>query len=154
MAMNFTIILFQRQHFGDEPDHFDFLGPNVPPFVGSTKDFSFNCPNVNPRETAVLMFQSLGVVAPTNVLQINGIDVFGGLPVADLEPHAHIGQEERVQLLKAQTWSGNIMLVEPRHKLKAADNIMHIESRGNDFIIDNVVIVYKTVDRQTPPIVG
>jgi hypothetical protein len=37
-----------------------------------TKDFQFNCPDINPRETAVLMFQSLGVVAQTNVLQING----------------------------------------------------------------------------------
>jgi hypothetical protein len=72
MATEFTVIFFQRQHFGDEPNFFNFLGPHVPPFVGLTKDFQFNCPDINPRETAVLMFQSLGVVAQTNVLQING----------------------------------------------------------------------------------
>jgi len=87
MATEFTVIFFQRQHFGDEPNFFNFLGPHVPPFVGLTKDFQFNCPDINPRETAVLMFQSLGVVAQTNVLQINGVDVFGGLPVADAELH-------------------------------------------------------------------
>ena len=149
MATEFTVIFFQRQHFGDEPNFFNFLGPHVPPFVGLTKDFQFNCPDINPRETAVLMFQSLGVVAQTNVLQINGVDVFGGLPVADAELHAH--REGGVTVLKANTWSANIMLLETRHELKAVDNILHVESGGNDFIIDNVVILYKTIDR--PPIV-
>ena len=79
MATEFTVIFFQRQHFGDEPNFFNFLGPHVPPFVGLTKDFQFNCPDINPRETAVLMFQSLGVVAQTNVLQING-----GRPVREV----------------------------------------------------------------------
>jgi hypothetical protein len=142
MAMNFTVILFQRQHFGDQQDAWDAWEPNVP-FVGLKKDFSFNCPDVDPGETAILMFQSIGVSRPTNVLQVNGVDVFGGLP----------------RVRAANNWSGNVLLVEPRHQLKSAGNVMHVEARrheGNidDFIIDNVVILYKTVDPQMPPIRG
>ena len=81
MATNFSVMLFQRQHFGNEPGIFDDIEPNVP-FAGSTKDFTFDCPDVNPRETAFLMFQSRDVDHQRNVFQINGVDVFGGLPAS------------------------------------------------------------------------
>jgi hypothetical protein len=81
MATNFTVILFQRQHFGNEPGTFNDIEPNVP-FAGSTKDFSFDCPGVNPSETAFLMFQSRDVDHQKNIFQINRVDVFGGLPVS------------------------------------------------------------------------
>jgi len=136
MATNFIVILFQRQHFGNEQGTFNDIEPNVP-FVGPTKDFSFNCPNVDPGESAFLMFQSRDVDHQRNVFQINGVDVFGGLPASP----------------SRDTWNGNILLIEPRHQLRATGNVLHVESRnssggggGNidDFIIDNVVIVYKT----------
>ena len=60
MATNFTVILFQRQQFGNEPGIFDDIEPDVP-FVGSTKDFAFDCPGINPSETVFLMFQSRDV---------------------------------------------------------------------------------------------
>jgi hypothetical protein len=140
MATDFTVVLFQRQHFGDHADAWAAWEPNVP-FVGLKKDFSFDCRNVDPRETAVLMFQSIGVSNPTNVLQVNGVGVFGGLP----------------RVRAGNNWSANILLLEPRHQLKSSDNVLHVEARrheGNidDFIIDNVVILYKTVERQTPQI--
>ena len=48
MTTNFTVILFQRQHFGNEPGTFNDIEPNVP-FAGPAKAFSFDCPGVNPE---------------------------------------------------------------------------------------------------------
>jgi hypothetical protein len=136
MATDFKVILFQRQQFGNERGTFDNIEPNVQ-FVGPTKDFSFDCPNVNPSETAVLMFQSRDVEHQRNVFRVNRVDIFGGLPASP----------------SRDTWNGNILLIEPRHQLKATNNVLHVESRNasgdgggdiDDFIIDNVVIVYKT----------
>ena len=136
MATDYTVILATRQHFGNEPGVFNDVEPSVP-FVGPTKDFSFNCPNVNPGEIAFLMFQSREVNHQRNVFRVNGVDVFGGLPASPSK----------------DTWNGNILLIEPRHQLRTTGNILHIEARndsggggGNidDFIIDNVVIIYKT----------
>jgi hypothetical protein len=47
MASDFTTILHQRQQFGNEQGTFNNVEPKVI-FVGPTKDFTFNCPNVNP----------------------------------------------------------------------------------------------------------
>src|SRR5262249_1549850 len=58
------------------------------------------------------------------------------------------------------SWNGNVLLIEPRHQLRATGNVLHVESRdaagtpsGNidDFIIDNLVLVYKTPDAVTLP---
>lgn len=136
MATDFTVILAQRQHFGNEQGGFDDVEPHVI-FVGPTKDFSFNCPSVNPRETAFLIFQSRDVDHQRNIFSVNGVDIFGGLPASP----------------NRDTWNGNILLIAPRHKLKATNNVLHVESRNedsgtggdrDDFIIDNVVIAYKT----------
>ena len=117
---------------------FNDIEPNVP-FAGSTKDFSFDCPGVNPSETAFLMFQSRDVDHQKNIFQINGVDVFGGLPTSP----------------SRDAWNGNILLIEPHHQLRATGNVLHVESRNSsggsgddidDFIIDNVVIVYKIPD--------
>ncbi len=101
MASNFTVILFQRQHFGNQQGTFNNIEPNVP-FVGPSKDFSFNCPNVDPGETAFLMFQSRDVDHQRNVFQINGIAVFGGLPASP----------------SRDTWNGNILLIDPTTNCK------------------------------------
>lgn len=80
MATNFTVIVFQRQHFGDDPGSFNDVEPDVP-FAGSAKSFPFDCPGVDPGETGVLMFQLRDVDHRLNVIRVNGVDVFGGLPV-------------------------------------------------------------------------
>lgn len=130
MATDYTVILTSRQHFGDDPG-------SVGDFVGVAKSISFNCPSVDPNETAFLLFQSLDVSIDKNVFRVNGVDVFGGLPA----------------IPGSDTWVGNVMLLEPRHNLKAVGNVLHVESRdengevnGNldDFVLDNVVIVFKT----------
>ena len=136
MASNFTVIQFQRQHFGNEPGIFNDMEPNVP-FVGSAKDFLFDCPNVDPAETAFLVFQSRHVEHQRNVFRVNGTDVFGGLPASPAR----------------DSWNGNILLLEPHHQFRGTGNVLHVESRNasggsagdvDDFIIDNVVIEYKT----------
>jgi len=143
MASNFTVVLFQRQQFGNQPGTFNDVEPNVP-FAGRSKSFVFDCPNVQASEPAFLMFQSRDVDHPRNVFEVNGIGVFGGLPVSPAR----------------DSWNGNVLLVEPHHQLRATGNVLHVESRdargtgsGNidDFLIDNVVLVYKTPDAVTLP---
>ena len=144
MATNFTVIVFQRQHFGDDPGSFNDVEPDVP-FAGSAKSFPFDCPGVDPGETGVLMFQSRDVDHRLNVIRVNGVDVFGGLPVTPAR----------------DAWNANVLLVEPRHQLKSTGNVLQIESRTSsggttgdidDFIIDNVVILYKSPDVPLPSI--
>ena len=133
MATNFTVILFQRQHFGSRGGVFDDVEPSVP-FAGRSKTFAFDCPHIQPREAAFLLFQSRDVDHARNLFQVNGIGVFGGLPVSPAR----------------DSWNGNVLLIEPHHQLKATGNVLHVESRDargsgsgaiDDFIIDNVVLV-------------
>jgi len=154
MSTDFKVIFSGRQHFGNEPKIFDDVEPNVSgdAFVGKTKDYVFDCPNINPNETAVLMFQSRDVAkSQRNIFRVNGVDVFGanpanpalGLPASGGIP-ASPNKDE---------WNGNIQLLESRHNLKPTNNRLHIEARKNngnsggnidDFILDNMVIMYKT----------
>src|SRR5262245_42868717 len=136
MGATFTVIQFQRQHFGHEPGSFDDIEPNVP-FVGAAKEFVFDCRHVDQNEAACLLFQSRDVTYPRNILQVNGIQVFGGLPVSP----------------SRDAWNGNVLVVERHHQLRETGNVLRIEARNDnggtggdidDFIIDNVVIQYKT----------
>jgi hypothetical protein len=145
MASSFTVVLFQRQQFGNQPGIFNDVEPNVP-FAGRAKSFVFDCPNVQAGEPAFLMFQSRDVDHSRNVFEVNGIGVFGGLPVTPAR----------------DSWNSNVLLVEPHHQLRATGNVLRVEARdsagtssGNvdDFIIDNVVLVYKTPDPTSVPVV-
>lgn len=140
MGATFTVIQFQRQHFGNEPGSFDDIEPDVP-FVGAAKEFVFDCPHVDRNDAACLLFQSRDVTHRRNVLQVNGIDVFGGLPMSP----------------SRDSWNGNVLLVERRHQLRETGNVLRIEARNStggiggdvdDFMIDNVIIQYKTMDGQ------
>jgi hypothetical protein len=111
------------------------MEPDVP-LVGTSKDYIFSCPNVNSSEAAVLMFQSRAVHSAKNIITINEKPIFGGIPVSPNE----------------DAWNGNVMLI-GANILRPSGNVLHIESRntsggtgGNidDFILDNVVVMYKT----------
>lgn len=135
MAADFTTIITVRHHFGDNPGEL----PGV--FAEKNKQFEFDCPNVDPTETAVLFFQTLDVDHEKNFIAINSTgatgdpEVFGGIPVS-----------------RSNTdWNGNVMLVRP-NVLRESNNVLRLGSRdergsllGNvdDFVIDNVVILYK-----------
>ena len=144
MTSNFTVIVFSRHHFGDQAGVFNDFEATPPPFVGSQNNFVFDCPNVDPSETAFLTFQSVGGAHNGNIFVVNGIGVFGGLPRGP-----------------RNGWRANTVLVEPRHQLRATGNILRVQARdaaggpgGNidDFMIDNVVIVYKTRNGLLPPV--
>jgi hypothetical protein len=140
MGSDFTVILSVRQHFGNEADYLKDVEPGLL-FVGPKKDFHFHCPKVEPGADAVLMFQTRDVDHNRNIIHINPATagqptVFGGIPVSPSK----------------DTWNGNIMLIRPR-VLRETNNELHIESRTSsggsggdidDFIIDNVVVLYKT----------
>ena len=138
MATNYTVVLFSRQHLGNDAGTFNDVEPNVV-FVGPAKDFLFDCPGINPAEAAILMFQSRDVDHRQNIFRVNGVDVFGGLPASPAR----------------DAWNGNILLVERHHHLKTTGNVLRVEARRSDgsstgdvddFILDNVVIIYKTLD--------
>jgi hypothetical protein len=140
MASDFTVIVSVRQHFGDEASWLKDVEPGLL-FVGRTKDFHFDCPRVDPGADAVLMFQTRDVDHNKNIIQINPATaqqptVSGGIPVSPSK----------------DTWNGNIMLI-ARGALRETNNVLHVEavSEGSilgpdldDFIIDNVVVLYKT----------
>lgn len=130
----FTVVVTVRQGFGNEPGYLNSIEPQVP-FVGSSKTFTFQCPNVKTNEAAVLMFQTRDVDHNKNLLSINGNDIAGGIPVSPSK----------------DTWNGNVMLVAPG--VLRASNQMLVRSRNaaggdggdlDDFILDNVVVMYKT----------
>jgi parallel beta-helix repeat protein len=138
MGNSFTVIQYQRQHFGNQPGSFNDIEPDVP-FAGAAKEFRFDCPQVNPAETAILLFQSRDVSHSRNILQVNGTPVYGGLPVSP----------------SRDSWNGNVLLLEPRHQLRATGNVLRLEARNtsgetggdiDDFIVDNLVVQYKTLD--------
>jgi hypothetical protein len=135
MSTSFTVIIDQRQHFGDGPsDH-----PGV--FVGLNNDYSFPCRQVDPRESAILLFETLSVSHDRHFIAINSTgatgqpEVFGGIPFTG----------------SGSNWAGNVMLVRPG--VLQENNILRLGARasngsilGNvdDFVIDNVVIIFKT----------
>jgi hypothetical protein len=91
---------------------------------------------VNPDEAAVLMFQSRDVDHSRNIITINGSNVSGGIPVSPSK----------------DAWNGNVMLINVGI-LRTSGNELHIEARNSsgggggdidDFILDNVVVMYKT----------
>jgi hypothetical protein len=96
MAVDFTVIQPVRQRFGDERLEGEFPTETEAPFVGSAKEFPFACPNVDASQMAILQLESLGLTAGRyyqifvpdelkkhrNMLQVNGVDVPGGLTPA------------------------------------------------------------------------
>ena len=128
--VNYSVIVNQRNHFGDEER---FL-PGV--FAGRKKDFPFDCPGVDAGQQSVLMLQALHVDGEKNVFTINDQTLFG-LPTTVEDKTA---------------WAGQVLLV-GANTLRARGNILHVEARTSsgsptgeldDFVIDNVVLMYKT----------
>jgi hypothetical protein len=145
MALDFTVIIHGRQRFGDNTfDNLEDLGLETnAPFVGQQKDFEFQCPNVNRAERAILLFQSQGVTF-RQPLEINGHQVSGGMPSSV--------DQFGLTATRAQ-WIGNVMLVGTG--VVREQNVLRIRAIGannqiDNFIIDNVVIVFKTKQNGGP----
>lgn len=135
-SADFTVVMAVRQGFGTDHNSLRDMEPDVP-LVGTSKDYIFSCPNVNESEAAVLMFQSRAVHSTRNIITINDSTIFGGIPVSPNE----------------DAWNGNVLLI-GANILRPSGNVLHIESRNmsggsgediDDFILDNVVVMYKTL---------
>ena len=146
--MDYTVIINVRQHFGDNKKIIRGLETQAP-FVGISKDYQFVCPNVDQSQPGVLLFQTMGVTHRDNVLEINGQRVFGGIPTS-YDAVEVVSSGTTFDLTHAK-WNANVMLVGQR--VLVENNVLHIESVNKaDFIIDNVVILFKT--RFTPIVDG
>lgn len=129
---SFQYIVTMRKHFGDNPEWHSGIV-----FEGGEADYTFSASDVNPNARAVLMLRTYGVGNNHNVLKINGKQLAHGLV-------AHSVEEE---------WVTQIVEVDPG-LLKASGNILRIEARDanggqangqlDDFVIDSVVLMYKT----------
>jgi hypothetical protein len=156
MAVDYTVVMAVRQRFGDlkrdeKPSLNETesgLEPDAP-FVGAEKSFAFRCPSVDRSQFALLLFQALGV-STVQALEINGQTIFGGIPITVDRDTRRLGSgsdAHTVHSLGAR-WNGNVMLVHPG--VLQDNNIMRIRSAEmtadnlDDFVIDNVVVVFKT----------
>jgi len=156
MAIDFTVVMDVRQRFGDlkrdeKPSvHESESGlEDEAPFVGAQKSFAFRCPSVDRSQFALLLFQALGV-STKQALEINGQAIFGGIPITvdrDTRTLGSGSDEHTVHALGAR-WNGNVMLIHPG--VLQENNVMRIQAvemtaeNLDDFIIDNVVVVFKT----------
>src|SRR5262245_49046813 len=119
MATDYTVIFSVRQRFGDNKQEGQFPTEQEAPFVGKAKDFSFQCPNVNRAQKAVLQFESLGVQSK-NILRINNQDIPGGLTA---------GAAEAAPKPPAPLWKTHCLIVQ--ENLLSEQNTLHIESVPN-----------------------
>jgi hypothetical protein len=146
MPSDFTVIQSVRQRFGDETLEQAAVEKQAP-FVGASKDFPFACPRVDRTAEAVLQFESRGVQSgyyderPRNIIRINGVDLPGGITPG---PHYTLNSTQ-MGLWKSHT------LTVPANVL-GEQNVLHIEAvkaetlnlQLDNFVIDNVVVFYKT----------
>jgi hypothetical protein len=140
MPSDFKVIMNVRHHFGDNDDIL------VGAFVGRDQDFPFDCPDLDANQDAVLMFESLSIDHDKNSFEVNNEVVSGGLPISRSN----------------DDWTGNVMLIRP-NVLRSTGNVLHIGARddrgsilGNvdDFVIDNMVLLYKLRGRPGPVVTG
>jgi hypothetical protein len=146
MPSDFTVIQSVRQRFGDEVGEEELVEKQAP-FVGASKDFPFSCPSVDRTSAAVLQFESRGVQSgyydelPRNIIRINGIDIPGGITP---------GPFWRTESRQMGLWKSHSLIV-PANVLRE-QNVLHIEAvpipslllHLDNFIIDNVVVFFKT----------
>jgi len=130
MATDYTVIISVRQHLGDEANS---LLPGVP-FVGKQKDYRFDCPGINPNQTAVLLYNSYDA-GPRDRFEVNGKQLYGGIYEGP----------------GGNRWASHELLVEPEFSLKPQGNGVNVSGNLDDFILDNVVIMYKTAGSEPLP---
>ena len=147
MALSFSVVVHSRHQFGDEDQDLGF-------FAGREKSWSFDCPSVSSGH-ALLLFQSLGVSAE-QILEVNGVSVFGGVPHTDPLVGAPFGGTAGAPahghlVHSSAGWTGNVLILN-EGVLRDSGNVLRIASDGDEFVIDNVVVLYKT--RSTGPVIG
>jgi hypothetical protein len=150
--MDFTVIQSVRQRFGDEADPKEVpLEPSTP-FVGPSKEFPFRCPKVDSHQQGVLQFESFGVgmggfFTPgftRSVLRINGVNIPGGITPG---PGLEDTNGDIVPVWKSHSLIVGANTLKEENVLQIEASLMQIAftKRLDNFIIDNVVVFFKTV---------
>lgn len=150
--MDFTVIIRVRQQFGADRNAFEGTAERSSHFVGAAKEFEFRCPDVDRESEGVLHFQSFGVSHRRNALEVNGQPVFGGIPRSGdfVQAEGDAGPTE------IPVWNSHVLLI-GRGVLRES-NILRVESRDpqgenvgelDDFVIDNMVVLFKTTPRDS-----
>lgn len=140
MALDFTIIVHVRQQFGTKD-------LNIGVFAGTEKEFQFDCPNVDTSAHSLLLFQAQSV-QKEQTLEVNGSKVFGGVPVGDTAATGFplgstVASHTHPVLVPFGGWTGNIMIVN-QNVLRESGNVLRKVSHEETFILDNIVILYRT----------
>jgi hypothetical protein len=131
----FKVIIAEIRHLGDQPTAIGEAGI----FVGPLFHAKFNLPdNLDPEELAVFQCR-------TKDNQLNNKMFFLNLkPLPDiLEPHPGNKNE----------WMMDIAII-PKGWLKSGENSIHIgysDENYDDFVIDNLVLWYKTKELDEEP---
>ncbi len=151
MSLDFTVIIRVRQRFGQEggdnhPNSTrEVTDAGTAPWVGASAEYEFECYRVDTNAEAILQFESLSVSAgnsdnlPTrNIIRINGMDIAGSITPGP-----------------ARFWKTHSLVVQPG--LLRERNSVYVESllfapAGFDnFVLDNMVVWYKTRRSPIPP---
>jgi hypothetical protein len=145
--MDFVVIARVRARFGSSPSSpgaVDF--EDSAPFVGRSKTWEFDCPNIDRSGDAVLAFQELGVSSNRHLLSINGALIAGGIPMGGF---LSAGPSD----VAVGIWSAELLLVPP-NVLRQTENQLTVDARNRDggatgevenFVLDNLVLFYKTL---------
>jgi hypothetical protein len=154
--MDFTVIAASRHRFGDNiQDEKPSVGEiergleTDAPLVGLERSFQFLCPNVDPRESAILLFQAQGVTERVHTFELNGQAIFGGIPTSVESDHSKRQSGPRSVDMNA-FWSGTIALINPGMLREANSLLIRVKEFSysgaiiDDFIIDNMVMLFKT----------
>ena len=137
---HYSIVFGEPFHFGSHSDCFEDravysverLDP-PPTYVGRSRCYQFNTTGVDGNEPAILMYQAFDVTMSTNVLELNGVALPGGIPVS-----AQRGE-----------WRNNKTTIAPGILLPDEPNELCIRSAQTDDpsgeVYDNFVIAHVTV---------
>jgi hypothetical protein len=127
-----TVIRADPIHIGNAPNWIDGEGY---PFLGPNPKFSFDCPDVDPNQIAVLTFEVFDVKA-TRHMALNGV---------------LLSDKPEVLNVEKGTWDTIAVIIDPPI-LKSADNQLHVvalDSDGqttgdpDDFLIRGITVLYK-----------
>ena len=141
MPLDFSIIVHVRHQFGRED-------LDVGVFAGAEASFAFDCPGVDASQHALLLFQSFGV-GNQQLLEVNGTAVFGGVPgggsIAERTGTSGDGGHTH-RIASSEGWNGSVMIVN-QGVLRDTGNVLRIRGPFEEFVVDNVVVLYKTRGR-------
>jgi len=129
-----ALVQEDAMHFGNNLGWIQPLD-NPAPFVEGSRNISFNCPDVDPNQMAILTFEVYDITSPRH-MELNG-------KVLPRQP----------EIVNADhgTWD-TIVIIINRDILVSADNVLRVQSldssggtSGNldDFLIRNIAVLYK-----------